>query len=168
MLKLFCSLLNFSISILCIRKLMPCPSISLKRFWNCPNIFELFGPDQIHFFLIFLVISNLLWPFSTHLLFFLHTPFLMKVCGKILFTADYHILTVSKCLYLYKRSKIVLHYTSKIHYSTVYIKTKKIILLFQIDQMLWIKSQELPTLFNIENHFSFSDRPNRRRKVAHA
>ena len=85
--------------------------------------------------LIFLVISNLLWPFSTHLLFFLHTPFLMKVCGKILFTADYHILTVSKCLYLYKRSKIVLHYTSKIHYSTVYIKTKK-------------------------NHFTFPDRPN--------
>ena len=33
--------------------------------------------------LIVLVISNLLWPFSTHLLFFHHTPLLMKVCGKI-------------------------------------------------------------------------------------
>ena len=40
------------------------------------------------FFLIFLVISNLLWPFSTHLLFFLHTPLLMKVCGKLFFLTE--------------------------------------------------------------------------------
>ena len=33
-----------------------------------------------YFFLIFLVISNLQWPFSTHLFFFLHIPLLMKVC----------------------------------------------------------------------------------------
>ena len=33
-----------------------------------------------YFFLIFLVISNLQWPFSTHLLFSLHIPLLMKVC----------------------------------------------------------------------------------------
>ena len=32
------------------------------------------------FFLIFLVVSNLLWPFSTHLL-FLYNPLLMKVFG---------------------------------------------------------------------------------------
>ena len=41
------------------------------------------------FFLILLVISNLLWQFSTHsLLFFLHAPLSMKVCGKLFFLTE--------------------------------------------------------------------------------
>ena len=148
---------------------MPCPSIRLKRFWNCPNSFGPFrtGPKNN-----FSLLNITFW-------------------------------TVSKCLFLsktiWKGPKSCCTYTSKRHYSTVYIKTlKSSSYPQQINEgrgslVIWIESQEVPTSiwqkkkyffrltkyfelnpksyqhhFNVTNHFTFSDRPNRRRKVAHA
>ena len=94
-LELFCSFLIFSIFILCIRKLMPCPFISLKWFWNCPNSFGPFrtGPKNN-----FSLLNITFWTVS-----------------KCLF--------LSKTIWTGPKSFST--YTSKRHYSTVCIKTLK-------------------------------------------